>query len=203
MIWISLCWLTFLFFFQIYLAPNHRIYPTNMALCHFRTIRKNHHHLQDLPRESHWQVEWSGLAMTMKMTKTPTTLLLPHLKKTAKNQDIGAETRPEEVQSKIWEIICLLQSEEKGTYSASPLIFPCSCFHYANYVFFLFFFSIGRKPIRSKSGRQSSTSLYSITTISSEENFQKLAASTSTEVTNTQQTKLETINIKEESVLQI
>merc|ERR1711976_586166 len=63
--------------------------------------------------------------------------------------------------------------------------------------------SIGRKPIRSKSGRQSSTSLYSITTISSEENFQKLAASTSTEVTNTQQTKLETINIKEESVLQI
>merc|ERR1711976_1001221 len=63
--------------------------------------------------------------------------------------------------------------------------------------------SIRRKPIRSKSGRQSSTSLYSITTISSEENFQKLAASTSTEVTNTQQTKLETINIKEESVLQI
>ena len=37
------------------------------------------------------------------------------------------------------------------------------------YGFFFLRYSISRKPIRSKSGRQSSMSMYSVTTVSSEE----------------------------------
>merc|ERR1712186_187860 len=49
--------------------------------------------------------------------------------------------------------------------------------------------SIARKPIRSK-GRQSSTSLYSITTISSEEGNNQKAVITKTNLENTQQASM-------------
>ena len=69
-----------------------------------------------------------------------------------------------------------------------------------------FFCSIARKPIRSK-GRQSSASLYSITTISSEEGNNQKAAnlekSNQKATTNLENTQQATMNIEEKSVLQI